>query len=187
MASAPMSASGQSGQYRQFWGISPCSRSSFHRFASDTWPSDHTFANAVRRSYYSPRGSRVARNVNTRRQRCRRPTMDGAAMGAQPSDGRLTGSPSGGRSHRPSGSPAVSEGDQDQGSLSMAVSIGLGKLSISASTSPQLFPSSHGEPESSEMGRSRTREGQAKQRSPRCERGSGPHLTDFFCAGLRAS
>jgi hypothetical protein len=109
-------------------------------------------------------------------------------MGAQPqclSDGRLTGSRQ--ESHRPSGTPAVSEGDQDQGSVPMAVSIGLGKPSISASTSPQLFPSSHGEPESSEMGRSRTREGRAKKPSPRCERGSGPDLTDFFCFGLRAT
>jgi hypothetical protein len=135
----------------------------------------------------TPRGSRVARNVSTRRHRCRRPTLDGAAMGARPqclSDGRLTGSPSSGRLHRPSGTPAVSEGDRDQGSVPMAVSIGLGKPSISASTSPQLFPSSHGDPESSEMGRSRTRERRAKKGSPRCERGSGPHPTDFFWGDL---
>lgn len=34
-------------QNRQFWGISPGSRSSFHTFASDTWRSDHAFASSV--------------------------------------------------------------------------------------------------------------------------------------------
>jgi hypothetical protein len=126
-----------------------------------------------------------------------RPTMDGAAMGAQtpgpPPSHRVAEQRvragitprsliwSQRRSHK-GGTPDVPEGGQDHGK-GRDGRVDWRRRPINASTSPHAFPSCHGEPESSEKGCSRRR---AKKHSSRCERGSGTSSDGLFLLRLAA-
>jgi hypothetical protein len=85
------------------------------------------------------------------------------------------------RSHK-GGTPGVPESGQDHGKRRDG-RVDCPWRPINASTSPHVFPSSHDEPKSSEMGRSRRR---AKKYSPRCERGSGTSSDGLFLLRLAA-